>query len=205
MDTLNFRQVGVYPPELLLTDELLLRPLRATDVDLDYAAVMEDPATLRFSGGGVWPADDFTREANLADLLVHQKEHEDGLAFTFTVMNPDQSQCLGCVYINQLARVHSLTSIAEAATDVVDGREAIVRYWVRPSRIYDDFDWRLVITLIGWFRDAWHLGDVYLRAHARDRRQQHLMKRASLPLAYTFEVPGRQGSFLAFGPVGVRQ
>jgi RimJ/RimL family protein N-acetyltransferase len=200
---MDFYRGGVLPPEELLTADLLLRPLRAADVDLDYAAVMENPALLRLSGGGVWPADGFTREANLADLIVHEQEHDDGVAFTFTVMNLDQSQCLGCVYINQLSKIHRLTRVAEAAADVVGDRGAIVRYWVRASRIDDDLDWRLVNTLIGWFHDAWELGSVYFRAHTRDRRQQHLMNRAGLPLAYSLEVPGRQGPFLAFGPIGV--
>ena len=197
---MDFNQAGVYPPKQLHTADFLVRPLRATDVDLDYAAVMERPAMLRLSGGGVWPADDFTREANLADLIVHEKEHEDGVAFTFTVMNPDQSRCLGCIYVNQLAKAHRLSRSAEAAPDAVGDKIAIVRYWVRQSQVDDDLDWRLLSALMRWFAEDWQLDGAYFRAHARDRRQQHLMSRAGLPLAYTLEVPGRQGPFLAFGP-----
>jgi len=200
---MDFNQAGVYPPKRLRTADFLVRPLRATDVDLDYAAVMENPAMLRLSGGGVWPADDFTREANLADLIVHEKEHEDGIALTFTVMNPDQSCCLGCVYVNQLAKAHRLSKAAEAAPDAVGDKTAIVRYWVRQSRVGDDLDWRLLSALMRWFPEEWQLDGVYFRANARDRRQQHLMVRAGLPLAYTLEVPGRLGPFLAFGPVGL--
>lgn len=202
---MDFSQAGVYPPQGLLTADFLLRPLRSTDVDLDYEAVMENPAMLRLSGGGVWPADDFTREANLADLIIHEKEHADGVAFTYTVMNPAQNLCLGCVYVNQLSNTHRLTRVAEAAADGPDDRAVIIRYWVRRSQIGDDLDWRLVTSLITWFSDSWRLDHVYFRAHARDKRQQELMKRANLNLAYTLEVPGRQGPFWAFGPSGLSQ
>jgi RimJ/RimL family protein N-acetyltransferase len=202
MVKMGFYQAGVHPPEELLTVDFLLRPLRSTDVELDYDAVMENPATLRLSGGGIWPADDFGLEGNLADLIVHEKEHEEGVAFTYTVLNPGQSQCLGCVYVNQLSKMHALSKSDEALPDVCEERDAIVRYWVRPSRIGDDLDWRLVTVLVDWFNDAWPLNSVYFRAHAHDRRQQHLMDKAGLPLAFTLDVSGRQGPFFAFGPVG---
>lgn len=200
---MGFSQAGVRSPDELVTEAFLLRPLRAADVDLDYEAVMENPAMLRLSGGGVWPADDFTRQANLADLLVHEREHEDGVAYTYTVLSADQSQCLGCVYVNQLAKTQRLTTVTGETPEAIDERQAIVRYWVRQSRVSGDLDWRLVTTLIDWFGQAWRLGDVYFRAHALDQRQQHLMEQAGLPWAYTFEVPGRQGPFLAFGPIGL--
>jgi len=47
------------PPELR-TPRLLLRPLRATDVELDYDAVMSSAAMLRAWSQSHWPADDFT-------------------------------------------------------------------------------------------------------------------------------------------------
>jgi RimJ/RimL family protein N-acetyltransferase len=197
---MDFYPAGDNPPDQLITDKFLLRPLRPSDVDLDYDAVMENPARLRLSGGGVWPADDFTREANLADLIVHEQEHEDGVAYTFTMMNLAQSRCLGCVYVNQLAKAHRLTAVAEAAPVKVDDRQAIVRYWVRYSLVGDDLDWYLVTKLIEWLNNDWHFSEVYFRAHARDQRQQELMRRAGLPLAYMLEVPDRQRSFMAFGP-----
>ena len=39
-------------PTELRTDEFLLRPLRAADVDLDYEAVMATQETLRRGSGG---------------------------------------------------------------------------------------------------------------------------------------------------------
>lgn len=199
---MDFYPSGVRPPAELISVDYLLRPLRATDVDLDYEAVMEHPAMLRLSGGGVWPADDFTREANLADLVIHEREHENGVAFIYTVMNLDQSQCLGCVYVNQLSAYKS-TGMTDVGRETFDDGQAIVRFWVRHSRLRDELDWRLLNALIEWFtdNDAWWFSHVYFRAHDLDERQRDLMTRAGLPLAYSLELSGRQGLFLAYGPV----
>jgi len=161
---------------------------------------MENPAALRLCGGGSWPADDFSLEANLADLTRHENEHEKGIAFTFTMMDASQDECLGCVYINQLTTTYRLVETVEPAR--FDERQAIVRFWVRQSRVRDDLDWRLLRTLIIWFSDTWSFSRVYLRAHEDDKRQRFLMQRAALPLRLTLELPGRNGRFLAFGPLG---
>ena len=85
-------------PAELRTEEFLLRPLRAGDVDLDYEAVMATQETLRRSSGGRWPRPDFTLEENLADLEGHEADFRARRGFTYTVMDPTETHCLGCVY-----------------------------------------------------------------------------------------------------------
>src|SRR2546427_11469272 len=92
-------------PEALRTDEFLVRPLRATDVTLDYDAVISSRAELLLGSGGTWPKEGFTLEENLADLQRHEQEHRDRVAFTYTIMNPPETQCLGCIYIGPLERL----------------------------------------------------------------------------------------------------
>ena len=48
-------------PEVLRTDEFLVRPLRATDVALDYDAVISSRAELLLGSAGTWPREGFTR------------------------------------------------------------------------------------------------------------------------------------------------
>lgn len=196
-----FHAVGERLPRELVTNDFRLRPLRTDDVDLDYDAVMENPAQLRLSGGGVWPSDDFSLESNLSDLEVHEREHEDGKAFTYTVMNFDESQCLGCVYINPLDTVSQLTGISEPTPVTIDEQEAIVRFWVRHSRVSDDLDRRLLAALIDWLRDKWQFSKVYVRAHERDERQKDLLSQFGLAKAYALSIPGREGTFFAYGPL----
>ena len=83
----------------LRTKDFLLRPLRATDVKLDYAAVIESKDLLRLWSQSGWPTDDFTLADNLKDLQRHEKEHLDREAFTFTVMSLTETECLGAIYI----------------------------------------------------------------------------------------------------------
>jgi RimJ/RimL family protein N-acetyltransferase len=196
---MDFYSAGVRPPDQLVADDFLLRPLRTVDVDLDYDAVMENPAALRLSSGGAWPADDFTLEENLIDLAEHENEHNQGVAFTYTMVNRDQNECLGCVYVNQLTTTYRLVEMVKPVT--IDARHAIVRYWVRQSRVKDDLDWGLLHALIGWFSDEWRLSTAYFRAHEDDERQRFLMAEAALPHSLTLELQGRRGRFLAFGPV----
>ena len=85
-------------PEELRTGEFLVRLLRATDVTLDYDAVISSCAELLLGSGGTWPREGFTLEENLADLQRHEQEHRDRVAFTYTVMNPAETECLGCMY-----------------------------------------------------------------------------------------------------------
>ena len=49
--------------------------------------------------GGTWP-DGLTLVVNLIDLAWHQREFTIGYSFAYTVMNDDESRCLGCGYIN---------------------------------------------------------------------------------------------------------
>src|SRR5215831_8205486 len=92
-------------PEALRTNEFLLRPLSATDVHLDYDAVISSRAQLLRSSGGTWPKEEFTLEEDLADLKRHEREHRERVAFTYTVMNPAETECLGCLYMNPLERL----------------------------------------------------------------------------------------------------
>ena len=198
---MEFYPNGVQAPVKLITSEYLLRPLRTTDVALDYEAVMESAAMLRRWGGASWPADDFTLEGNLADLALHEQEHETRVAFTYTMMTLEESVCLGCVYVNQLGEMFRLAGAPEETPGSDADRRAIVRFWVRETRLGDDLDSRLLQALIGWFKDQWAFSHVFFRANDRDERQKHLLARAGLLRRFTLDIPGRHGLFLFYGPV----
>ena len=46
-----------------------------------------------------WPTEDLTFEQDLIDLGWHQKEFQMRSSFAYTVVNLDESQVLGCLYI----------------------------------------------------------------------------------------------------------
>src|SRR5215510_11038582 len=81
-------------------DRFILRPLTVNDLIKDYDAVMT--STDRLVGfmnpSGTWPRR-LTLEEDLIDLGWHQREFTMRHSFAYTVMSPDEQECLGCCYI----------------------------------------------------------------------------------------------------------
>ena len=139
-------------PSTLKSEHFTLRPLRTTDVELDYDAVMASREMLRSWSQSEWPADDFSLEGNLADLDRHQREHETGQAFTYTVMNPPGDLCLGCVYINPLAPEVAQSGICGQQGEI---NAVSLRFWVRTSPQDSDLEQQLLSALQDWFKAEW--------------------------------------------------
>ena len=163
-------------PSVLRTDEVLVRPLRATDVDLDYDAVVSSRAELWLRSSGTWPREGFTREENLADLREHEQEHLAGTAFTFTVMDPTETTCLGCVYINPLARMLEQAGASDEERAGVGEHEAWATFWVRQNRLADGLDRRLLTALVRWFQADWAFDQAAFAATRAQERQIRLFE-----------------------------
>ena len=176
-------------PAELRTDEFLLRPLRAADVDLDYEAVMATQEALRRGSGGEWPRPDFTREENPADLQRHEADFRARRGFTYTVMDPTETRCLGCVYIYPPAEDDG---DAGARDD-----EAVVWFWVRPDGIAADLDRRLLAALVPWLRRDFAFGRVLFHAWGNDERQTAILSEAGLRVVAAR--PVRETEALLFG------
>lgn len=125
-------------PERLETPDFLLRMLAVSDVAKDYAAVMSSVDRIRgvFGTGDEWPPDDLTFEQDLIDLGWHQKEFQRRTSFAYTVMAPDESICLGCLYIypndKQSVDAHVILWVTPAAAEKgLDAKlEAVVKEWI---------------------------------------------------------------------------
>jgi len=127
-------------PEKLETDKFRLRMLKVTDVVKDYDAVMTSVEHLQgiFGPRSKWPTKDLTFEQDLIDLGWHQKEFQTRSSFTYTVMNLDESQCLGCMYIFHPTK-------EEFDTEVY--------MWARESA--QDLDALLYETVRKWISEEW--------------------------------------------------
>lgn len=169
-------------PEKLRTEEALIRPLRATDVELDYDAVITSRSELFLRSEGNWPREGFTLEENLADLIRHEQEHLDRVAFTYTVMNPTETECLGCLYINPLKQL--LQGVGLSVERIPNG-SAYVTFWVRQSRLQDDLDRRLLQVLVTWFQTEWAFSQVLFSAKKAQARQVQLFEEMGMTLQYT--------------------
>lgn len=135
------------PPQTLETDEFRLRMLTVNDVVKDYDAVMTSVDHLKgvFGPNSSWPKDDLTFEQDLIDLGWHQKEFQKRSSFAYTMMNLDESQCLGCVYV--------LPSDNEQY-------DAMVILWVRNSELANGLDERLFSAVQKWITNEWPFKNV---------------------------------------------
>lgn len=130
-------------PQQLETDRMRLRMLKVTDVVKDFDAVMSSVEHLQsnktFGPQQKWPIG-LTLEQNLIDLGWHQKEFQRRSSFAYTVMNLDESECLGCVYIEPSSNVNY---------------EAMVFLWVRQSQVEQGLDAHLFESVKSWMLAEW--------------------------------------------------
>jgi hypothetical protein len=79
-----------------------LRPIRESDVDLDFPAVMGSQARLweKYGRAWGWPPPMMTHAQDQADLARHEREIAAGESFNYAVFDPDETELLGCVYVD---------------------------------------------------------------------------------------------------------
>lgn len=127
-------------PKKLETQIFRLRMLTVNDVVKDYDAVMSSAKELQ----KVWPSSDWpkglTFEEDLIDLGWHQREFLNRSSFAYTVVSPDESIVLGCVYINPTRK---------------KGYDAEVYLWARETTLGTGLDAQLEAEVKRWLKDAW--------------------------------------------------
>ena len=192
--------MSFYPPNqpvpaLLRTDEFVLRPLTTAHVNLDYAALMVSTEMLRLWSGTSWPTDDFTLEENWEDLAMHDREHQERVAFTYTVLTPDETECLGCVYITPLT--NSVALNPKVLTDIAPDT-AVVGFWVKQPRLADHLDERLLAVLRDWLAREWLFSAVYFSARDVNKQQVQLLEAAGMKKQYTISVSRRANQFFLY-------
>lgn len=123
-------------PATLETEHFRLRMLTVNDVVKDFDAVTTSEQHLHDLYGPGWP-EGLTLEQNLIDLGWHQKEFQRRSSFAYTVVAPDESRVLGCVYINPTrvtgydSEVYLWARQSELAKGLEDQLEAAVREWLK--------------------------------------------------------------------------
>lgn len=188
----------VNPPLRLEVPGMVLRPLVGDDADLDFEAVIESRDFLRVWEQEDWPSDDFTVEDNREDLERHWSHFESGQGFTYTVMNPAETECLGCVYVyppevSWWDRCDK-TALADDAWSDVD---ATLQFWIRSSRLDQRLDRELLDALRAWIADAWPFENLVFTTCQELHQQVELLESAGLSRRFSL-VEGDKAPFLAF-------
>ncbi|MCR9137473.1 MAG: N-acetyltransferase [Alphaproteobacteria bacterium] len=187
-------------PEGVQNDEFLLRPIGVTDAALDYEAVMESRVFLRKWEQSNWPADDFTVDENREDLRKLEQRHAARESFAYTMLNPAETQCLGCVYIFSTAA----TMFTRSKIRSMDGtqwpvRAAALYFWVRKIRLADGLDRRLLEVLGPWMERDWRFGNHLVITNEQFEQQVAMIENAGMQLRFRIDDPKANGHFLAYG------
>lgn len=136
----------VHPARLDLPTGHHLRPIRADDVDLDLPAVMGSQARLWSIYGEAWgwPPPTMTRAQDREDLAHHEREIEAHESFNYALFDADETELLGCVYIDPPER--------EAP-----GVGAVVSWWVVDAAVGSDLERALDEAVPAWLAADWPL------------------------------------------------
>jgi len=137
----DFVPAGVTVPIGIESDYFRVRMLTVNDLVKDYDAVMSSVDHLQgvFGPCSSWPIG-LTLEQDLIDLGWHQKEFQRRSSFAYTVMSPDESECLGCVYMYPSEK---------------SGHDAKVILWVRHSEFESGLDEKLYLAVKAWLSAEW--------------------------------------------------
>ncbi len=127
------------------SNDYILEMLEPSIVDLDYEAVMSSKENLRsiFAENDEWPTDEMTLKENLDDLIMHKREFLDRVAFAYTVLNPERTKCLGCIYIEPSNRSEY---------------DAEIYFWLRDDMLSleDDFE----RDMREWLDERWPFNNI---------------------------------------------
>ena len=119
----------------------MLEPLGPEHNLSDHAAWTSSIEHIRATPGypdGRWPPlEGMSLDANLADLTRHAADFESGRGFTFTVLDPDSAEVIGCVYLYPPEREGDVT----------------VQSWVRADRA--ELDSPLADAIATWIASDW--------------------------------------------------
>ena len=157
MSFMGFSDRGIEPAAGFAGDGFIVRPLVPTDVVLDHDAVMASREFLfHWEQDPPYPPEDFSVDDNLVDLEQMDEAHRTGSRYTYTVMNANESEVLGCIYLlpndDRMYRTAVVTSLDGTDLSTVD---ATVSFWVRPSMWADGFERTLLEAVVSWLRDDW--------------------------------------------------
>ena len=95
------------------------------------------------------------------------------MAFTYTVLHPTESRCLGCVYINPLPKTATHLYAKE-------GYGASVGFWIRSDELVSGLESHLLATLRAWFANDWPFDRVIYPISQQNPSQAELLADAGL-------------------------
>lgn len=140
------------PSEPHVAGPLTIRRQREDDNPSDFAAVMANRAWLRRWSGSAWPEDDFTADANLADLREHIAEHTAGLALGYSIETA--GEVVGSLYVQPLEELLAAYAAPAEVRARLAGAAVRADCWTRLDRD-EGLLARAVAAIDPWLRATW--------------------------------------------------
>ncbi len=130
------------PRLLLVPPDHHLRPIRESDVDIDYPAVMASRERLWtiFGAPHGWPPESLTFEEDAADLARHVTEMTQNRSFNYALLNEHETTLAGCVYIDPPERA---------------GADADISWWVVDDLVGTPLASSLEVLIPRWITERW--------------------------------------------------
>lgn len=130
-----------------------LEPIGPHLAEVDLEAVLASRDMLRRWSASSWPEDDFTLEANAADLAGHAEDHARREVFGYSVRETGTGRVFGSVYVFPILYFLDRWNMDDGARRRLSGWRAAVDWWFRDDEVErwpDFFD-----ALKAWMESAW--------------------------------------------------
>ena len=129
-------------PDSLVSETFKLKPLSRKYGRLDYVAITSSQQQLQgiFGPQSDWPNPKMTLEESLASIDEDYKLFQQRRGFNYSVLNLQESEVLGCVYIFPTKRKKY---------------DAEVVLWVSKKAFDNRFDPVLLTAIKKWLDDVW--------------------------------------------------
>ncbi|SDL35931.1 hypothetical protein SAMN04488242_1205 [Tessaracoccus oleiagri] len=132
-----------HPTRLDLETGHHLRPIRESDAEVDYPAVMGSRERLweRYGEAWGWPPATMTLEQDREDLAHHEREIEAHESFNYALFGDEaEPELLGCVYIDPPAK---------------EGADAEISWWVVDELVGSEVEETLDEAVPTWVEAVW--------------------------------------------------
>jgi hypothetical protein len=128
-----------------------LRPIRESDVDIDYPAVMGSRERLwaKYGEAWGWPPADMSFEADREDLARHEAEIAAHETFNYALLDRDETTLLGCVYIDP------------PDDKSPPGADALVTWWIVDEAVGTELERALDEFVPAWLAGTWGFTSVH--------------------------------------------
>ncbi|MDB6372223.1 N-acetyltransferase [Photorhabdus bodei] len=127
-------------PLLVYGNGFILQPLSPKYANIDYEAVMESRPILKDIFSDDWPDDIKSWEDNLRYIEEDYSDFQQRIGFSYIILDPSESRCLGCVYI---------------FPSLFEGYDVAIYYWLHINILNSALAYEIETFIRKWVQEHW--------------------------------------------------